>query len=265
MLGGQVSISRELSGGASAYSSLSRGYKAGGFNLGDAPEDLRRFDPEFLWNLETGFRRGFAQGRGHADVSVFYQRRQDQQVRTGIQLTPGDPNTYQFITVNLPRGYGAGLEGAVQYQAGHGLELGASLGLLRTRTAPAAVDDGSGNLVRVPPRENAHAPTYNAAVNATWRGGSGLMARVDLTAMDEFYFDVPTDHDMKSKAYSLVNVKVGYERERWSVYGWVRNVFNKDYAVRGFFFANEPPDWNDKLYIQRGDPRQVGLTASVSF
>ena len=53
-----------------------------------------------------------------------------------------------------------------------------------------------------------------------------------------------------------MHLKTGYERERWSVYGWVRNVFDKNYAVRGFFFENEPPDWEKKLYIQQGDPRQ---------
>jgi hypothetical protein len=37
------------------------------------------------------------------------------------------------------------------------------------------------------------------------------------------------------------------------------------YAVRGFFFGNEPPDFADKLYIQRGDPRQVGVTFHYSF
>ena len=26
----------------------------GGFNLGDWPDELRSFDPEYLWNLETG-------------------------------------------------------------------------------------------------------------------------------------------------------------------------------------------------------------------
>ncbi|HTQ35903.1 MAG TPA: TonB-dependent receptor, partial [Steroidobacteraceae bacterium] len=263
MLGGQASISRELGEGASAYVSLSRGYKAGGFNLGDIPADRRRFDPEYLWNLESGVKTRLG-SRGYADVSLFYERRHDQQVRTGVQLTPGDPNTYQFITTNLPHGYGAGLEASLQYQLTRGLQLGASLGLLRTRTAPAAVEDDAGDLVPVPPRENAHAPPYTAALNATWRGG-GFMARVDLTAMDSFYYDAPTVTDEKSHAYALAHFKAGYERERWSVYAWVRNVFDKDYTVRGFYFANEPPDWPNKLYTQQGDPRQFGLTATANF
>jgi outer membrane receptor protein involved in Fe transport len=264
MLGGQVSISRELTAGASAYAALSRGYKAGGFNLGDVPAGKRRFDPEYLWNLETGFRTGIG-SRGYADVSLFYQRRHDQQVRTGTQVVQGDPNTYRFITTNLPKGYGAGLEASLQFELARGLQVGASLGLLRTRSGTFTMQDENGDDQLIPSRENAHAPSYTAALNATWRGSSGFMARADFTAMDSFHFDVPTDHDMQAKARSLLHLKAGYERGRWSVYGWVRNVFDAKQAVRGFFFENEPPDWEQKLYIQRGDPRQFGLGVDLSF
>jgi outer membrane receptor protein involved in Fe transport len=204
-------------------------------------------------------------GRGHTEVSFFYQWRYDQQVRSGQQFTPGDPNTYLFTTVNLPNGNAAGMELAMQYEVSRGLQMGGSLGLLYTRTGATTTEDGNGNLVTVPSRESAHAPSYTAALNATWRASTGFMARVDLTAMDSFYFDVPTDHDQKSKAYALANFKVGYEQRRWSVYAWLRNAFDKQYAVRGFYFENEPPDWEKKLYQQRGDPRQFGLTGELHF
>jgi outer membrane receptor protein involved in Fe transport len=62
-----------------------------------------------------------------------------------------------------------------------------------------------------------------------------------------------------------VNLKLGYERERWGVHAWMRNAFDQRYAVRGFFFSNEPPDWPDKLYTQQGEPRTIGLTLDVQF
>jgi iron complex outermembrane receptor protein len=277
MLGGQVSLSVDLAAGTTAYTSLSRGYKAGGFNLGVLAADpgdpvevaeaeaARRFDPEYLWNLETGLRSVFAGGRGHADVSVFYQWRSDQQVRTGRQLDPVDPNSYIFVTDNLPHGYTTGLEASMQYALTSSLSAGGSLGLLRSRSGPGSTVDDEGNPLPVVSREQAHAPSYTAALNATWRSARGFMARVDVSAMDAFFFDVPTDHDQKSDAYALVHLKAGYESERWSVHAWLRNAFDKDYAVRGFFFQNEPPDWPVKLYRQLGDPRQLGISASVNF
>jgi outer membrane receptor protein involved in Fe transport len=265
MLGGQLSLSHDLDDALTGYVSLSRGYKAGGFNLGTVPDEARRFDPEYLWNLETGLKARLPDGRGHAEVALFYQRRKDQQVRSGRQLEPGNPNTYVFTTINLPRGYTAGLEASLQYALTSQFAVGGSLGLLRSRSGPTTTADDEGNLVRVPSRENAHAPAYTAALNATWRHPQGLFARVDVTAMDDFYFDVPTDHDRKSGAYALTNLKLGYERARWSAYAWLRNAFDKDYAIRGFFFENEPPAWEKKLYLQQGDPRQFGVTLDLRF
>ncbi len=72
-------------------------------------------------------------------------------------------------------------------------------------------------------------------------------------------------NDTRSNSYVLTNLQFGYEAARWSAYLWGRNVFNEVYAVRGFFFGNEPPDFPNKQYIQRGDPRQVGVTFHYSF
>ncbi|MFM2290143.1 MAG: hypothetical protein RL684_3286, partial [Pseudomonadota bacterium] len=30
--------------------------------------------------------------------------------------------------------------------------------------------------------------------------------------------------------------------------------------LHGFYFGLEPPDYANKLYLQQGDPRQVGVT-----
>ncbi len=75
--------------------------------------------------------------------------------------------------------------------------------------------------------------------------------------MDGFYFSA--SHDERAPSYQLVNLHLGYETGRWSATLYARNVLNEHYAVRGFFFANEPPDWETRRYIQNGDPRQVGL------
>ncbi len=89
------------------------------------------------------------------------------------------------------------------------------------------------------------------------------MARADVTGCASFYFD--TSNDQKSKPYVLVNLKAGYVADRWTVHAWARNVFNEDYAVRGFYFGLEPPDYADKLYIQRGDPQLAGVTFTWSL
>ena len=86
---------------------------------------------------------------------------------------------------------------------------------------------------------------------------------MDVSARDAFYFDV--SHDQKSKAYTLVNARVGFDAGGWTAQIWARNLFDRDYAVRGFFFGNEPPDFPNTLYTRFGDPRQLGVTFEKKF
>jgi outer membrane receptor protein involved in Fe transport len=256
MVGGQLSLSVDVSADSSAYVSLSRGYKAGGFNLGNVPAEARAFDPEYLWSAESGLKAALFEGRGYVDAAVFYQWRKDLQVRSGRQLDPANPGTYTFATDNLPNGYNAGVEASLRYALTPSFNVGASLGLLRTKASGGITEEGA----PVRSREQAHAPEYSASVYADWRHHTGIVARVDVSAKDNFYFDVPTDHDMQSRSYTIANLRVGYERERWSVYAWLKNAFDEDYAVRGFYFYNEPPFLEKHLYTQLGEPRQVGVS-----
>jgi outer membrane receptor protein involved in Fe transport len=259
MLGGQVSLSMDFSQTKTGYVSLSRGYKAGGFNLGFVPPDRLEFRPEYLWNYEVGFKQNAFDGRLYTDTSVFYSRRRNVQVRTGDQLDPSDPNSFVFFTDNASAGYNYGLESSLRWQLSASWDAGASLGLLRTRYLDYKQGD-----VDLPDREQAHAPKHQAALNLGWHNARGWMARAELSELGSFYFEVPPA-DQRSNSYTLTNVQVGYESTRWSAYLWGRNVFDKVYAVRGFFFGNEPPNFPDKLYIQRGDPRTVGVTFHYSF
>jgi outer membrane receptor protein involved in Fe transport len=101
------------------------------------------------------------------------------------------------------------------------------------------------------------------AAGTIYRNANGFFARLDATARDEFYFDV--SHDQKSQAYELLHARVGYEGDNWVAQLWVRNLTDKDYAVRGFYFGNEPPDFPATLYTRLGDPRQLGITLERRF
>jgi len=87
MLGGHASLTYEPRKHTSYYVTASRGYKAGGFNIGAlVPDDRRTFEPEYLWNLETGLRRADAARHYSIDLAAFYMWRQDQQVASSFQL-----------------------------------------------------------------------------------------------------------------------------------------------------------------------------------
>lgn len=258
MFGGEISLSHANSESMTSFVTLSRGYKAGGFNLGLVPADRREFDAEVMWNLEAGIKSGWQDDTLHFAASVFYALRNEQQVRTSFQIDPGDPTSFVFFTDNAADGDTLGLEVDLRWNPAEAWDLYANLGLLNARfdTFITPQVDLSG-------REQAHAPSYNAAVGGRYSHPSGFFARIDISARDEFFFDV--SHDEKSQAYVLTNARVGYATGNWTVQLWARNLFDEDYAVRGFFFGIEPPDFPPALYTRFGDPRQLGVSVDMSF
>ncbi len=256
MWGGNVSLSYRIDPYQRAYVSFARGYKAGGFNIGAViPADRREFSEEVLNSIEVGYKAEDPNRLWRLEANLFLMRRADQQVSTSAQLDPGDPLSFIYLTDNAARGENAGLEASVIRRVSARWQLSASAGVLRTRFLDYATVDR--NLAG---REQAHAPARQAALSAEYRHERGWFARADLQHVAAFYFS--DSHDERSGSYNLLNLRAGYETSSWRADMWVRNALDDDYAQRGFFFGNEPPDYPNKLYVQLADPRRIGLNVT---
>jgi iron complex outermembrane receptor protein len=258
MSGGELSLTHDFSASLTAYVSVSKGYKAGGFNIGVVPPSYREYDQEQMWNIESGIKSAWLEDSLLVNASIFYSRRIDQQVRMSFQLVPGDPASFGFVTINAPKGDSSGLEADIRWLPDDSWDLYASVGLLHTEFGEFDIDD-----IDLSGRAQAHAPKFTISAGVSYQHVSGFFARIDATARDDFYFDV--SHDQKSTAYELAHLRLGFRSENWTTQLWVRNVFDQDYAVRGFYFGNEPPDFQNTLYTRLGDPRQIGITIDRSF
>ena len=258
--GGHASLDYTVSDGQHVYALVARGYKAGGFNLSAGlPANQLQFGPEWDLNFEVGQKAQMLDGRLRIDTSIFYMIRHNEQLLTGEQLDPSNPDTFIFFTGNAPSGFNYGLESTLSWAATRTLELGGSLGLLQTQYHGFVQND-----VVLPDRALPHAPPWQASINATWRDPRGPFARLDITGMGSFFYDLPPN-ETRSNAYGLVNGKLGWTARHTEVYLWGRNLLDKNYTVRGFFFGDEPPDFNNKLYTQLGEPRNWGVHFTVSF
>jgi iron complex outermembrane receptor protein len=259
MLGGNVSLQHDVTKNLRGYVSVSRGFKGGGFNTGvDVPSDRRQYDPEYLWNYETGVKGAFLKKRLTTNLAVFHDQRYDQQLKFAIQNDPSDPLSYTYITESSARGRSTGVELENTYQVLPWLGLFASGALMHSdfTNVPPEAEYLEGRAFSVAP-----AWQYSAGTRVDF--GRGLFARIEETGRDSFYFD--DSNNQKSNPYNLFNGTVGYEKGGWKVLFWSRNLFNQSYAVRGFYFGNEPPNFENKLYVQRGDPRAFGATVSYTF
>jgi outer membrane receptor protein involved in Fe transport len=259
MFGGSLSLRHQFGERTDAYVTLARGYKAGGFNIGsEVPEDHRSFDAETLQNLELGFRASNVERSLSGDLALFYMRRRDQQVPTGAQLEPGNPLSFVLYTDNADGGENYGLEGTLRWFATPELLLDLRGAILETQYFNYPFNDRN-----LDGREQANAPEYQYDLGVEYRRAHGLYARVDFAGMDDFYFD--TSNDERAPARVLTNLKAGYSGEHWRAEIWIQNLFDRYYSQRGFFFANEPPDFIPKRYVQAGDPRHAGINVTYTF
>ncbi len=259
MNGGHLTLEHLHQNGIFSYVTLSKGYKAGGFNIGtNIPQSRLQFNSESLWNLETGFKASFFENKLISSLSVFFMKRQNQQVETSFQDNPNDPLSFTFFTDNAAKGTNKGVELAAEYQLNHNWSVVTNIGMLFTRFDAYQVGgrDLSG-------RQQAHAPKYNYAAALKYQNNLGLFGLISLSGKDRFYYS--DSHDKQSKSYNLVNLKLGYEQKNWRFFLWGKNILDKKYSVRGFFFANEPPTWIEKLYTRQGNPRQWGMSINYVY
>ena len=262
LVGGRVSLDRALAPGVVGYGSVSRGYKAGGFNIdGSLRADLREYDPEVLWNFEAGLKVRTADGRVSFRGSVFHMRRDDVQIDSSIVIFHDDGTT-EFIDFvgNAAQGTNSGAELDLELTPTDTVSLYARAGLLRSEYE----DYINGEGMDLDGRQQAHAPGYQFSVGADFAFGEGYFAGLEMDGRDEFYFS--DSHSEKSDPYTLLNASIGYRGRDWSVTAWARNLSNEDYFVRGFFFGNDPRDgYTDRGFTQLGEPRRVGITASRTW
>ncbi|MFU8815726.1 MAG: TonB-dependent receptor [Pseudomonadales bacterium] len=267
MYGGRLVLERDLAANAMAYASVTRGYKAGGFNIsGTLDEDLREYAPEVLWNFEVGLKGSWLDGRLGARGALFSMQRDDVQVSTSI-VRVRDDGSAEFIDLigNAAEGTNRGIELEFDYLATDALTLFANLGLMDTEFdsfVNSRGEDMSG-------LDQAHAPGYQFFVGAEYRFAPDWYLRVESEGKDSFYFSnttrfVPERSDIRSDSYALWHASIGYQGARWGLKAWGRNLTNEDFATRGFYFGNDPRDgYTPRGYFQLGEPRRYGVTLTL--
>ncbi len=266
--GGHVSLSYDFNSDLRGYARVARGFKAAGFNPSLAAlqgvavlgAEFIPYQAETLWSYELGLKGLWLDNTLQGEIALFYMDRDHAQLSQSSQQVEFDPNSFVFVTYN-----GAatvqGLETSLSWQLNEAWELHAAVGLLDSNISNSPIT------ATVSPeainRELAHAPAWNFNLGASWHHVQGWFARLDWNASDAFYFDI--SHNQRSQSHQLVNVRVGKEWRNWALSAWGRNIFDEDYATRGFYFGNEPPDFPNTLYTKFGDPAQFGVSLEFHY
>ncbi|WP_339678004.1 TonB-dependent receptor [uncultured Zhongshania sp.] len=283
--GGNLTLEYRHTDSTLFYGTISRGYKAGGVNgriisasasNSDITPDLFEFDTESMINYEVGVKGAWLDRRLQAQVAVFYQDRSDVQAKQSIF----DPANFSFddFLANAAGGETTGLEVELNYLASDSLRFFAAAGVLSaefedfvSKSHVNAKDDNNGvplSPVNLGGREVAHAPNYQFFVGSEVSLMPNLVLRLEVEGKDEFYFS--NSHNEKSSHYELFNARLTYYASNWDVSVWGRNLTDKDYETRGFYFSNafgnNPANgYAPEAYYQFGDPRVFGVSANYTF
>lgn len=265
MWGGHIALSKAINNNHNAYARIARGYKAGGFNM-TLPTELankKEFDTEILYNYEIGIKSTWLDGQIDSTLALFFMDREDQQVSASLQ-DPDNPQRFILFTENAGSSQNYGAELDAKWYLTENIEFYGSVGWLETEYGQYEYSDKYGSVVDLSGRELAHSPQFTYSAGMTYVADSGWFANINASGKSVFYYS--DSNESTSDAYTIYNARVGYETATWSAYLWGRNLFDKEYGVRGFYFGNEPDlDWADKQYIRYGDPRQLGITLDYKF
>ncbi|MFT5674762.1 MAG: iron complex outermembrane receptor protein [Paraglaciecola sp.] len=263
ILGGKLALDYSIDN-ALVYVSLSRGYKAAGFNPDERlTAEGRIFDAEYNWNYELGVKGNFINYDAFVRLAIFYMDREDTQVSDFATFLREDGTTgFVDIISNADIGTNWGVELESGWQVNDMLSLSANLGWLDATIERYEQADGSFS----EKKDQAQSPRYTFNISAELNLLESLVWRVEADGKDEFRFS--DGHDELSPSYVLVNTALSYDLDEWVLSLWAKNVFDRTYYVRGFGgFSNDPRDFYEtpEPYFQLGDGRQVGVSANYQF
>lgn len=242
------------------YFTISKGFKSGGFNLGDASA----FNPEEMWAYEAGLKTELFDNRLRANFAGFYYDLKDLQVEA-FESTSGLLRIYNATGAKIK-----GIEAEFAARPTQSLDLNVAVsyldatyndGFFDIRSwagAPAGLFDVSGNRLN-------HSPKWkiNASARHRWDLGDNgeFSAGVEYNWQDQVYFTVHNDPVEGQDSYGLLNASLQYVTEdgywRLTVYG--RNLTDERYTNASFNIS--PTGVSYSIH----DPHTYGIVLNFNY
>jgi iron complex outermembrane receptor protein len=221
------------------YASVTRGFKAGGFNAGN-PNQTVGYDPEYVWTYEAGLKRDWFGRLLRTNLSVFRSE------YSNLQVTQYLNNTSLLKNAGSARIDGIELETTLKPSSQ--LQLQGAFTYLDTKykgsTPPFTLLDPVQNIpVDMTGKRLPFAPKYAFTLNVNYvlpvpaLDGDIILNVSEAWRSKAFLDSIDRDTEAQS-AYGLTDVRLSWQRSdgklELAVFG--RNIFDKDYyanALRG--------------------------------
>lgn len=233
-----------------AYLSLSRGYKGGGYSVGQ----FDAFDPEKVNSIEVGLKTRFWDQRAQVNVAAFTNDYKDLQVNF-LQFT-------SFTTDNAAEATIQGIEVESVFLPIDNLTVGLNFTWLdatfdRYQFSPTI--DLSGTRLNRAPKN-----TVNLSLQYEWPLGSAgsLQARGDYYWQDAVYYRVQNIPRHRADSFGVTDLGISWfsANDAWKVDAFVKNVSDGDH-LRSITVSDGLSTGNN-TFESYYPPRTVGLTVA---
>ncbi len=260
-----------MEGENNVYATVSKGYKAGGFNTQMFSDVLQQrlmgimgigagydvdqvvgYKPEYSWNYEVGAHISFPSARLSVDVSAFWIDCRDQQ----LTMFPSGTTTGRIMT-NAGRTRSLGGELTLSCNPVAALSLTASYGYTNARFRDFfnGIDDYSGKFIPYAPQN-----TLFGRAEYVFGLGAGFVRSLtigaDVRGTGKIYWN--ESNLLHQDFYALLGASVELSADKWSLQLWGRDLTGTRYDT--FYFMSMGNE-----FLQRGRPVQLGATLRLSL
>ena len=202
------------------YASVSRGVRAGGYNVFVSALNYPAYAPERSWSYETGMKGWLLQRRLRYSVAAYFMDVDNMQVM--MQPVPGVNYIASAATARSQ-----GLELEMDYLLGRGWQLRA--GLAWNRTTFDRFRDGAADYAG---HRNPFAPALSGRVGVRYEAANGSYVQADVVGTSKIYLDPANDYSRRG--YALLNLTAGYQQGDWEISAYINNLTDKRYDAVGY-------------------------------
>ncbi len=231
------------------YGTITKGFKAGGFNTSFETEQERTFEPEYSWNYEVGTKLSLLGGHLYTSLALFYIDWSQQQVYQPLSTGIGS------LLRNAASSYSTGVEVSLSAHLLDNLRLRADYGYTQAKFIDYVVEgtaDYSGNYIPYAPQN-----TFSVALDYTLKLPKyKLLFAAQYNGAGKIYFN--DANSTSQDLYSTLNARVSLERDWASISLWAKNITASEYYAFSFSALGNS-------YVQLGDPFTVGVAFSFKL
>lgn len=235
----------------SYYFSVTRGYKAGGFNQTFQKDEETSFGPEYNWNYELGGKVHLLKDKLYAETALYYIDWRQQQVN---QTVPGVGN----VIHNAGHSSSKGFELALNSSPLKNLSIAISYGYTYAKFIEyqkSAKLNYSGNMLPMVPRNTLSCSASYALYPSSTSFIDKIVLTAGLTGLGKIYW--AEDNEVAQNFYALLNAKISITSGIFTWECWGKNITDTHYNTYCFKSSAD--------YAQVGKPAYFGTSLLVKF